>query len=88
VDPFATTRARIGIEPDGFAWTLAPGEELTTPEAVIAYAADGLDELSDAFHRVFRERLAREADAREAGVDDRDDGRRRRHGSGVSRRVP
>ncbi len=59
VDAFATTRVRIGIEPDGFAWTLAPGEELTTPEAVIACAADGLDELSDAFHRLFRERLAR-----------------------------
>jgi alpha-galactosidase len=61
VDAFATTRVRIGIEPDGFAWTLEPGEEFATPEAVLVYAADGLDELSDAFHGLFRERLARGA---------------------------
>ena len=59
VDPFATTRVRIGIEPDGFAWALAPGEELVTPEAVLVYASDGLGELSDATHRLFGRRLAR-----------------------------
>ncbi len=59
VDSFGTTRVRIGIEPDGFAWTLEPGEELATPEAVLVHASDGLEELSDAFHRLFRDRLAR-----------------------------
>ncbi len=59
VDPFATARIRLGIEPDGFAWTLAPGEELTTPEAILAWVPDGLDALSDALHRLLRERLAR-----------------------------
>jgi alpha-galactosidase len=59
LDPFATARLRIGIEPDGFAWTLAPGEELVTPEAILVYAADGLGELSDSTHRLFRRRLAR-----------------------------
>lgn len=59
VDAFATTRVRIGIEPDGFAWTLAAGEELATPEAVLVYAADGLGELSAAYHQLYRERLAR-----------------------------
>ncbi len=59
VDAFATTRVRIGIEPDGFTWTLEPGEELETPEAILVYGADGLDDLSQAYHRLFRDRLAR-----------------------------
>ncbi|MFZ0216123.1 MAG: alpha-galactosidase [Candidatus Dormiibacterota bacterium] len=59
VGPFATTRARIGINPEGFAWTLAPGDELTTPEAVLAHTRQGLGDLSDTYHRLYRERLAR-----------------------------
>ncbi len=61
VDSFATTRVRIGIEPDTFAWHLAPGESFTTPEAVVVYSDSGLGGLSDAFHGLFRERLARGA---------------------------
>jgi alpha-galactosidase len=59
VDAFGSTRVRIGIEPETFAWTLAPGEAFTTPEAVIAWSAGGLDGMSDTFHRLYRERLAR-----------------------------
>ena len=59
VDAFGTTRVRIGIEPDTFAWALEPGESFTTPEAVIAWTADGLGGLSDTFHQLYRERLAR-----------------------------
>jgi len=59
VDHWGTTRARIGIHPDGFAWTVEPGASFTTPEAVIAWTADGLGALSDAFHQLFRTRLAR-----------------------------
>ena len=59
VEPFGTARARIGIDPETFGWTLAPGDEFATPEAVIGWSSDGLGALSDAFHRLFRERLAR-----------------------------
>lgn len=59
VDPFATTRVRLGINPDGFAWRLAPGEELQLPEAVLAWSAAGLGDLSETFHVLYRERLAR-----------------------------
>ena len=31
VDPFGTTRLRIGIHPDAFAWRLEPGATFTTP---------------------------------------------------------
>jgi Alpha-galactosidase len=59
VDPFDTTRVRIGISPNTFAWTLEPGESFTTPEAVLVYSDAGLGAMSDALHRLYRERLAR-----------------------------
>ena len=61
VDPFGTTRLRLGIEPEGFAWTLEPGGEFATPEAVLAWSETGLGGLSDAYHHLYRERLARGA---------------------------
>jgi alpha-galactosidase len=59
VDPFGTTRLRIGIHPEGFAWRLEPGTSFTTPEAVLAWSGSGLGELSETLHGLFRERLAR-----------------------------
>jgi alpha-galactosidase len=56
---YGTTRVRLGINPEGFGWTLEPGDEFTTPEAVLAYSSAGLDGLSVAFHALYRERLAR-----------------------------
>lgn len=54
-----TTRVRIGINPDGFAWTLDPGSQFTTPEALVAWTSDGIGALSDTLHDLFRTRLAR-----------------------------
>jgi alpha-galactosidase len=59
VEPYGTARLRMGIDPETFAWTLEPGAQFATPEAVLAYTRDGLGAMSDAFHRLFRERLAR-----------------------------
>ena len=59
VGPRGSTRTRIGLHPEGFAWTLEPGASFTSPEAVIAWSSDGLGGLSDALHGLFRERLAR-----------------------------
>ena len=59
VEPFGTTRLRIGIHPEAFAWRLEPGASFTTPEAVIAWSGEGLGALSEAFHGLYRERLAR-----------------------------
>ncbi|MGN0065983.1 MAG: alpha-galactosidase [Nocardioides sp.] len=44
-------RLTTGIHPQSFAWPLAPGEELETPEAVIALSDAGLNGLSAAMHR-------------------------------------
>jgi alpha-galactosidase len=59
VDQSATARVRIGINPEGFEWTLQPGEEFATPEAVLVCSGSGRGTLSDAYHRLYRERLAR-----------------------------
>jgi alpha-galactosidase len=59
VEPFGTSRVRIGIDPETFGWALPPGAEFTTPEAVVVHTFDGLGGMSDALHRLFRERLAR-----------------------------
>jgi len=59
VDPFETTRVRIGISPNTFTWTLEPGETFQTPEAILVYADTGLGAMSDALHGLYRERLAR-----------------------------
>ncbi|MEA2610394.1 MAG: alpha-galactosidase, partial [Chloroflexota bacterium] len=59
VDAFNTTRVRLGISPETFTWTLEPGETFATPEAVLVYSDAGLGAMSDALHRLYRERLAR-----------------------------
>jgi alpha-galactosidase len=59
VDPYGTTRLRLGIDPETFAWHLEPGGTFTTPEAVIARSDRGLGALSHTFHELYRSRLAR-----------------------------
>jgi alpha-galactosidase len=59
VEPFGTTRIRAGINPEGFSWLLDPGAEFTTPEAVLSFSQAGLGDLSEGYHDLFRDRLAR-----------------------------
>jgi len=59
VEPLRTTRLRIGIHPEGFAWRLDPGAAFATPEAVLAWSGEGMGGLSEAFHGLYRSRLAR-----------------------------
>lgn len=59
VDTFGTSRITMGIHPYQFSWNLPPGESFQTPEAVIVYSDHGLNAMSQTFHRLYRERLAR-----------------------------
>ncbi len=59
VDTFKVTRMMMGINPFGFSWCLKPWEEFQTPEAVMVYSAEGMNAMSQAFHRLYRTRLAR-----------------------------
>jgi alpha-galactosidase len=59
VDPYGTARVRLGINPQGFSWHLEPGAAFATPEVILCWSAEGLGGLSDAYHSLYRERLAR-----------------------------
>ena len=45
-------RAMIGINPFNFSWKLAPGEDFQTPEAYLCYSPEGLNGMSQHFHKL------------------------------------
>lgn len=59
VDTYNTTRVTMGIDPSTFDWKLDWGETFQTPEAVMVYSENGLNGMSQSFHRLYRSRLAR-----------------------------
>lgn len=59
VDTYHVTRAMIGINPFRFNWQLDPNASFQTPEAVMVYSDKGLNGMSQAFHELYRTRLAR-----------------------------
>lgn len=59
VDNYDTARVLMGIHPNGFKWTLGKGESFQTPEMVMVYSEDGLNGMSQTFHKLYRTRLAR-----------------------------
>ena len=59
VDNYDTARVLMGIHPNGFKWTLGKGEAFQAPEMVMVYSEAGLNGMSQAFHRLYRTRLAR-----------------------------
>ncbi|MDO5549389.1 MAG: alpha-galactosidase [Eubacteriales bacterium] len=59
VDTWGTTRLTMGINPFQFDWKLEPGESFQTPEAVMVYSTDGLNAMSQTFHKLYQKRLAR-----------------------------
>ncbi|HEY5703978.1 MAG TPA: alpha-galactosidase [Terrimicrobiaceae bacterium] len=52
-------RAQLGINPFDFSWTLEPGAQFQTPEAVLVFSAEGLGGMSRAYHRLYRKNLCR-----------------------------
>lgn len=59
VDTFDATRVLLGIHPSCFDWKLDPGGTFQTPEAVMVYTDQGLNALSQTYHKLYRGRLAR-----------------------------
>ncbi|WP_342759629.1 alpha-galactosidase [Kineothrix sedimenti] len=59
VDTCNMARIQIGIHPDGFSWLLNPGELFQSPEAVFVYSDQGMNGMSQTFHKIYRTRLAR-----------------------------
>ena len=58
-EQFGTTRLVIGLNPDVFSWTLEPNEEFQTPEVILNYSSAGLNGMTQAFHKFYREHLMR-----------------------------
>ncbi len=56
-DALGSVRLVMGLHGDGFAWYLQPGESLTTPEAILGYSGEGMNGLSDCFHRTIRKHI-------------------------------
>lgn len=50
-------RLVLGLNPDHFCWTLAPGEAFTAPEAALVCSPYGFGQMSRQFHRAIRENL-------------------------------
>lgn len=59
VDPHGQTRVLMGINPFGFTWHLEQNEQFQTPETVIVYSDQGINGMSQTYHRLYRTRLAR-----------------------------
>lgn len=58
-DQIGQVRVVSGINEYNFDWVLAAGESFQTPEAIIVFAKSGLNEMSDTYHHLLRERVAR-----------------------------
>ncbi|MGL5259924.1 MAG: alpha-galactosidase [Lachnospiraceae bacterium] len=59
VDPHEQTRVLVGINPSQFDWKLERYESFQTPEAVMVYSKNGLNDMSQTFHKLYSKRLAR-----------------------------
>ncbi|MET3557022.1 alpha-galactosidase [Streptococcus rupicaprae] len=59
VSTYQQTRVMLGIHPERFSWELRSGESFQTPEVVMVYSDGGLNQMSQAYHALYRQRLAR-----------------------------
>ncbi|WP_026508199.1 alpha-galactosidase [Butyrivibrio sp. MC2013] len=56
---FGKTRVLSGINPEGFAYTLEPGESFDAPEAVMTFSDKGYNGMSHNMHHFIREHIVR-----------------------------
>lgn len=59
VDNFGHARLSVGMNPEVFSWLLEPGETLASPEAVLVFSDAGFNGMSQQYHALYRDRLAR-----------------------------
>lgn len=58
-DIFGHVRLSAGMNHEVFSWLLEPGETLQSPEAVLVYSGEGFNGMSQKYHALYRDRLAR-----------------------------
>ena len=59
LDQLNQARLVIGIDSEGFNWTLESGGEFYTPELIMTYSGEGLTKLSQNFHNIIRNNVCR-----------------------------
>ncbi|MEE0867026.1 MAG: alpha-galactosidase [Clostridia bacterium] len=59
VTTYDVVRINMGINPFGFNWNLASGEEFQTPEVISVYSDNGFGEMSRCYHKFYRKHLCR-----------------------------
>ena len=65
VDQYDMARLTVGIHPFGFKWNLKADEFFQSPEVVMVYSDQGLNGMSQSFHRLYRDNLIPEQWKRE-----------------------
>lgn len=60
VNGYHKTRFVSGMNPTQFSYTLDPGAEFTSPEAVLSYSKEGFNGLSQNLHHFVKEHIVRE----------------------------
>lgn len=58
-DQLGQVRLNAGIHADRFSWTLEPGAEFYTPEAIMTYSGEGFGKMTSNLHHIFREHMCR-----------------------------
>ena len=58
-DPYDQIRVLMGIGSFNFSWEVAPGESFQTPEAILVYSGEGLNDLSATYHQLYNDHLVR-----------------------------
>ncbi|NCC44851.1 MAG: alpha-galactosidase, partial [Clostridia bacterium] len=53
------TRVTMGIHPEMFSWELNAGESFQTPEVVMVYSDQGMNKMSQTYHRLYKTRLVK-----------------------------
>ncbi len=59
VDYLDVSRVSMGLHPFDFNWLLEKGESFQTPEVVMVYSNEGLNGMSQTYHKLYQSRLAR-----------------------------
>lgn len=59
MDQMNHTRLVMGINPDTFSWKLDKGQSFDTPEVIMGFTHEGLNALSQMYHRFIRNNICR-----------------------------
>ncbi|MFC6175898.1 alpha-galactosidase [Companilactobacillus huachuanensis] len=57
LDSYGVVRILTGINDEHFKWELKAGESFTTPQSILTFSSNGLNQMSQTFHNLIRDHL-------------------------------